>query len=40
VDHYIADFLSYEHRLIIELDGSNHIPERDLKRDNYFVFVF
>ena len=35
IDFFVADFVSYEHRLVIELDGSNHIPEKDVQRDKY-----
>ena len=32
---YIADFLSFRHRLVVEADGPTHRenPERDLQRD-------
>jgi very-short-patch-repair endonuclease len=33
VGSYIADFLCYRHRLIIEADGPFHEHERDEKRD-------
>jgi very-short-patch-repair endonuclease len=40
VDGYILDFAEFTHRLIIEVDGSQHgMPEgeaRDLRRDKHF----
>ena len=30
---YVADFLCFSHRLIIELDGPFHDPDHDRKRD-------
>ena len=37
VGPFFADFLSREHKLIIELDGHSHdiAPERDIHRDRY-----
>ena len=36
IDHYIADFVCLEARLIIEADGSQHAESpRDLVRDAY-----
>ena len=32
VGHYVADFLCAEKRLIVELDGGQHTPERDAVR--------
>ena len=32
IDGYIADFLCPEKRLIIEVDGGQHTPERDARR--------
>ncbi|MDB5096360.1 MAG: hypothetical protein JWM80_781 [Cyanobacteria bacterium RYN_339] len=34
LDHYIADFVCFEHRLIIELDGGQHTEREseDLRR--------
>jgi len=38
VGPYIVDFLCIEHKLIIELDGSQHIESaRDLRRDAWLV---
>jgi len=30
---YVADFLCFERRLIVEADGPHHDPERDAARD-------
>ncbi len=36
IDRYIADFVNFEHRLIIEADGSQHVEsEHDMRRDAY-----
>ena len=36
IDHYIADFVCYSARLIVEADGSQHAePDYDLTRDAY-----
>ncbi|HYD24819.1 MAG TPA: DUF559 domain-containing protein [Croceibacterium sp.] len=35
VGPYIADFLSFRHRLVIELDGGQHTPETDAARTRY-----
>jgi very-short-patch-repair endonuclease len=36
IDWYIVDFINFEHRLIIEADGSQHADnEHDLRRDAY-----
>jgi very-short-patch-repair endonuclease len=36
IDHYIADFLCFKARLIIELDGSQHAESTyDVRRDAY-----
>jgi len=32
IDGYIADFLCPERRLIVEVDGGQHTPERDARR--------
>jgi molybdopterin-guanine dinucleotide biosynthesis protein A/very-short-patch-repair endonuclease len=38
IDHYIADFVCFEHRLIIEADGSQHnTSTRDKTRDAYLI---
>ncbi len=38
-DKYILDFVCYEHKLVIELDGSGHLEERqkehDIERDKF-----
>jgi very-short-patch-repair endonuclease len=35
IDGYIVDFLCPERRLIIEVDGGQHTPERDARRTAY-----
>jgi very-short-patch-repair endonuclease len=36
IDRYIADFVCFSHRLIIEADGSQHVDsDHDHKRDSY-----
>jgi len=36
IDNYIVDFISLEHRLVIEIDGSQHAESKaDLQRDEY-----
>ena len=37
IDNYIVDFICIEHKLVIELDGSQHMDalDYDLKRTNY-----
>ena len=39
IDHYIVDFVSFETRLVIELDGGQHAinREKDIKRDQYLT---
>ena len=32
---YIADFICFRHRLIVEADGPRHDPERDAERDSW-----
>jgi very-short-patch-repair endonuclease len=35
---YIVDFVAFEHRLIVECDGSQHAENmRDVERDNWLV---
>jgi len=38
IGHYIADFICFDPRVIIELDGGQHAASkaRDLKRDDWF----
>lgn len=38
IGQYIVDFVNFERKLIIELDGSQHIIDKDedIKRDNWF----
>ncbi len=35
IDPYVADFVCFEERLIVELDGGQHTPEKDAKRTAY-----
>lgn len=37
IDNYIADFICFENRLIIEVDGGQHAEqkEKDIERDTY-----
>ncbi|MBI5740976.1 MAG: endonuclease domain-containing protein [Nitrospirae bacterium] len=36
IDNYIVDFVCFEDRLIIEIDGGQHAEnEKDIKRDRY-----
>jgi very-short-patch-repair endonuclease len=37
IDHYIADFVCFENRIIIEVDGGQHAAEsnKDRERDSY-----
>ena len=36
IDSYIADFVNFEHRVIVEADGSQHADsEYDVRRDAY-----
>ena len=35
IDGYVVDFLCAERRLIIEVDGGQHSPERDARRTAY-----
>ncbi len=38
IDGYIVDFVCFEHRLIIEVDGSQHAESSaDRKRDTHFA---
>ena len=38
VGPFIADFVSYAHRLVIEADGSHHVgSESDKRRDRYLT---
>ena len=36
MDRYIVDFVSYEHKVIIEIDGSDHDSTKDAERDKFF----
>jgi very-short-patch-repair endonuclease len=35
VGPYIADFLSFRHKLIVEVDGGQHTPQSDARRTAY-----
>jgi len=37
IDNYIVDFVCFENRIIIEVDGGQHAAEnnKDIKRDTY-----
>lgn len=35
LDGYVVDFLCHERRLIVEVDGGQHTPERDARRTAY-----
>ena len=35
LDWYIVDFVNFQHRLIIEADGSQHADSADAKRDGW-----
>ncbi len=36
IDNYIVDFVCFENRLIIEIDGGQHAKnEKDVERDKY-----
>ncbi len=36
IDNYIVDFVCFENRLIIEIDGGQHAEnEKDVERDKY-----
>ena len=37
IGRYIADFVSFKHKLIIEVDGSQHSPAHDGARDRWLV---
>jgi len=39
IGNYIVDFICIEHKLIIELDGSQHMDaiQYDMKRTNYLI---
>jgi len=35
IDKYIVDFVCFENRVIIEVDGGQHSAEKDIERDSY-----
>ena len=36
IGDYVADFVCYENRIIVEVDGSQHCSEKDRERDRWF----
>ena len=36
IGNYVADFVCYEKRIIVEVDGSLHCREKDSERDTWF----
>jgi very-short-patch-repair endonuclease len=36
IGNYMADFVCYEKRIIVEVDGSQHGKEKDSERDQWF----
>ena len=36
IGNYVADFVCYEKRVIVEVDGSQHCSEKDHERDRWF----
>jgi len=36
IGNYIVDFVCFEKRIIIEVDGGQHTEEKDSKRDKWF----
>lgn len=36
IGNYVADFVCYEKRVIVEVDGSQHSSEKDRERDKWF----
>ena len=36
IDRYVADFVCYEKRIIVEIDGGQHCEERDGNRNRWF----
>ena len=39
IENYIVDFVSFEKRLVIELDGGQHatVKQKDIERDRYLL---
>lgn len=35
IDNYIVDFVSFEKRIVIEVDGGQHGTQKDIIRDTY-----
>lgn len=36
IGNYVADFVCYEKRIIVEVDGGQHCREKDSERDIWF----
>jgi len=36
IGNYVADFVCYEKRIIVEVDGGQHCREKDSERDKWF----
>jgi len=36
IGNYVADFVCYEKRIIVEVDGGQHCSEKDSERDKWF----
>ena len=37
IGRYVVDFYCHEHRLVIEIDGGQHAPERDARRTAFLT---
>ena len=37
VDKFVVDFVCFENRIIVEVDGGQHSIENDFERDSYFI---
>ena len=37
IDDYVVDFVCFEKRIVIEVDGGQHSIERDAERENYLA---
>jgi very-short-patch-repair endonuclease len=35
IDNYVVDFVCFEKRIVIEIDGGQHSLEKDAERNNY-----
>ncbi len=36
IGNYVADFVCFEKRIVVEVDGSQHCKEKDSERDQWF----